>query len=146
MPNRIKDFANTASTPAADDFLGLDSATNGSRKIAPGTSITKNIPATGNAASGEVVMGNDTRLTDARTPTTHATTHQAGGADSIKLDDLATPDDNTDLDATTGRHGLLPKLGGGTSNFLRADGAWAAPAGGGAADDDQNIIANQVFG
>jgi len=60
---------------------------------------------------------------------THATRHQSGGADAIKLDDLATPDDNTDLDATTGHHGLLPKLGGGTSNFLRADGSWAAPAG-----------------
>lgn len=53
----------------------------------------------------------------------------AGG--TLKLDDLATPDDNTDLDATTVRHGLLPKLGGGTSNFLRADGTWAAPVGGG---------------
>jgi hypothetical protein len=50
-------------------------------------------------------------------------------AASIKLDDFATPDDNTDLDATTGRHGLLPKLGGGSSNFLRADGTWAAPDG-----------------
>jgi hypothetical protein len=49
---------------------------------------------------------------------------------ATKLDDLGTPDDNTDLDATTGRHGLLPKLGGGSSNFLRADGTWAAPAGG----------------
>lgn len=48
----------------------------------------------------------------------------------IKLDDLATPDDNTDLDASTSRHGLLLKLGGGTTNFLRADGTWAAPAGG----------------
>lgn len=47
---------------------------------------------------------------------------------STKLDDFATPDDNTDLDATTSRHGLLPKLGGGTSNFLRADGTWAAPS------------------
>ncbi len=65
---------------------------------------------------------------------THATRHQSGGADAIKLDDLATPDDNTDLDATTGRHGLLPKLGGGTSNFLRADGTWAAPAGGSGAN------------
>lgn len=50
---------------------------------------------------------------------------------AIKLDDLATPDDNTDLDATTGRHGLLLKLGGGTTNFLRADGTWASPAAGG---------------
>lgn len=47
----------------------------------------------------------------------------------LKLDDLATPDDNTDLNATTGLHGLLPKLGGGTTNFLRADGTWAAPPG-----------------
>ena len=61
---------------------------------------------------------------------THATQHQSGGSDSIKLDDLATPDDNTDLNATTGRHGLLPKLGGGTTNFLRADGSWASPGAG----------------
>jgi len=62
---------------------------------------------------------------------THASRHQAGGADAIKLDDLAAPDDNTDLDASTSAHGLLPKLGGGTTNFLRADGTWAAPPGGG---------------
>ena len=50
---------------------------------------------------------------------------------AIKLDDFATPDDNTDLDASLTEHGLLLKLGGGTTNFLRADGTWAAPAGGG---------------
>ncbi|HSW62703.1 MAG TPA: hypothetical protein VLH56_05250 [Dissulfurispiraceae bacterium] len=49
----------------------------------------------------------------------------------IKLDDLGTPDDNTDLNATAERHGLLPKLGGGTSNFLRADGTWGLPPAGG---------------
>lgn len=49
----------------------------------------------------------------------------------VKLDDLATPDDNTDLNASTGAHGLLPKLTGGTTQFLRADGTWAAPGGGG---------------
>ena len=51
-------------------------------------------------------------------------------ATGTKLDDLSTPDDNTDLNATTSYHGLLPKLGGGTTNFLRADGTWSAPAGG----------------
>lgn len=55
----------------------------------------------------------------------------AGAASQIKLDDLGTPDDNTDLDATTARHGLLPKLGGSTTSFLRADGTWAAVGGGG---------------
>lgn len=68
---------------------------------------------------------------DIGTPTAHATSHQSGGSDAIKLDDLAAPDDNTDLDATTLKHGLLPKLGGGTTNYLRADGSWAAPPGGG---------------
>lgn len=66
----------------------------------------------------------------------HASTHQFGGSDVIKLDDLFTPDDNTDLNATTGAHGLLPKLGGGTTNFLRADGAWAAPPSGGSSGGD----------
>ena len=31
----------------------------------------------------------DSRLSDARTPTSHATSHQSGGGDAIKLDDLA---------------------------------------------------------
>lgn len=60
-------------------------------------------------------------------PTAHHTSHEAGGGDAVKLDDLATPDDNTDLNASITAHGLLPKLGGGTTNFLRADGTWNAP-------------------
>ena len=59
---------------------------------------------------------------------------QSYALETRKLDDFGTPDDNTDLDATTSRHGLLPKLGGGTTNFLRADGTWAAPAGGSGGD------------
>lgn len=86
-------------------------------------------PAYGSSAN-TICQGNDPRLSDARTPTSHASSHQSGGGDSIKLDDLAAPDDNTDLDATVLAHGLLPKLGGGTTNFLRADGSWANPGGG----------------
>jgi len=47
----------------------------------------------------------------------------------IKLDDLGTPDDNTDLNATTGLHGLLLKLTGSTSTYLNADGSWSTPPG-----------------
>jgi hypothetical protein len=36
-----------------------------------GTASALNVPATGDAAIGEVVKGNDSRLTDARTPTAH---------------------------------------------------------------------------
>ena len=77
-------------------------------------------------AGTDYVATNDSRLTNSRTPTTHATSHQSGGSDAIKLDDLSTPDDNTDLNATTSAHGLLPKLTGQTTNFLRGDGSWAS--------------------
>lgn len=59
--------------------------------------------------------------------TVHHTTHESGGSDAIKLDDLAAPDDNTDLDASTSKHGLLKKLPGDTTTFLRADGSFASP-------------------
>jgi len=45
----------------------------------------------------------------------HASTHEAGGSDIIKLDNLGIPDDNTDLDA---RHGLLPKLPNDFNKYL----------------------------
>jgi hypothetical protein len=53
--------------------------------------------------------------------------HDLSASVAPKLDDCLAPDDNTDLNALTTKHGLLPKLGGGTTNFLRADGTWAAP-------------------
>ena len=36
-----------------------------------GTAASKDVPASGDAGNNEVVMGNDSRLTDARTPTSH---------------------------------------------------------------------------
>lgn len=77
------------------------------------------------------VAGLSGLLADPQTPTTHATSHQSGGSDAVALDTLAAPTDNTNLDATTGAHGLLPKLAGTTTDFLRADGTWAAPGGSG---------------
>jgi hypothetical protein len=60
----------------------------------------------------------------------HQSRHNNAGADALKLDDLAAPDDNTDLNASTSAHGLLKKLPGGTTTFLRADGSFANPGGG----------------
>lgn len=57
----------------------------------------------------------------------HATLHQSGGGDAIKLDDMASPDDNTDLDASTSAHGLMPKGTGSTTTFYRSDLTQAAP-------------------
>jgi hypothetical protein len=69
---------------------------------------------TGNTA----LAGNDARLltTDEKAAVTASAAPAAGnpfmtatGARSIKLDDFAAPDDNTDLDATTSAHGLMSK-------------------------------------
>lgn len=40
---------------------------------------------------------------------THASRHKSGGADAIKLDELAAPTDVTTLNATSSAHGLMPK-------------------------------------
>ncbi|MDD4986341.1 MAG: glycosyl hydrolase family 28-related protein, partial [Dehalococcoidales bacterium] len=50
---------------------------------------------------------------------------------STKLDDLDSPDDNTDLNASILAHGLLPKLSGAATEYLNGAGAWTTPAGAG---------------
>lgn len=49
-------------------------------------------------------------------------------AKAIKLDDFTAPDDNTDLNASTSAHGLLPKLSNNARQFMRGDGSWATYA------------------
>lgn len=53
-----------------------------------GTASTHNVPAAGNAGAGEVVKGDDSRLSDARTPTAHKGNHVAGGSDEFADGDL----------------------------------------------------------
>ena len=52
----------------------------------------------------------------------HATQHEAGGIDPIPLDLLASPSDNTLLNATTGSHGLMAKLSGDPTKYIGGDG------------------------
>ena len=59
----------------------------------------------------------------------HHTSHESGGSDAIQLDNLATADDNTDLDATDDRHGLLPKLSGDNADVFLGDGTWGTVPG-----------------
>jgi hypothetical protein len=54
----------------------------------------------------------------------------AAAASHSQAESSITFTDITTGNATTGAHGYLPKLGGGTTNYLRADGTWAAPSGG----------------
>jgi hypothetical protein len=46
---------------------------------------------------------------------------------ATKLDDLGAPDDNTDLNVSTSKHGLFPKLPN-TAQRFRGDGNWVTPA------------------
>lgn len=47
-------------------------------------------------------------------------------AASIKLDDMGTPDDSTDLDVSASRHGLVPKAPNNAKQVLFGDGTWGA--------------------
>jgi hypothetical protein len=100
----------TSTQPAYSELSGLPTL---------GTAAAKNIPASGDASATEVVYGTDTRLTNARTPSAHS-----------QAETTITFTDVTTGNASLSAHGFLPKLGGGTANFLRADGAWATPASG----------------
>jgi hypothetical protein len=62
-----------------------------------GTAASLNVPASGDAASGEVVKGSDTRLTNSRTPTAHASTHAAAGSDPVTLSQSQVTNLTTDL-------------------------------------------------
>ena len=53
----------------------------------------------------------------------HAARHVSGGADAIKIDDLAAGDDNTDLNASTTKHGLMQRYPG-TNSLLKGNGDW----------------------
>jgi len=55
--------------------------------------------------------------------------------ENIKLDDLGTPDDNVDLNASTTAHGLLPKLPDVATQFFDGTGAWGVLADGDIPDD-----------
>ncbi len=74
-----------------------------------------------------VVTGLVGLLATAQMPIAHAASHVSGGSDAVKLDDLAAPDDNTDLDVSTTKHGLTPKAPGDATKFLRGDATWAVP-------------------
>lgn len=86
---------------------GADSVTIATSGL--GTAATKD---TGTGA-GHVILGNDARLTDARTPSAHTTSHKHGGSDEIAT---ATPSTNAIPKAALGLStlaaGWIPDLSG----------------------------------
>ena len=66
------------------------------------------------------------------------------GTDEIKIDDLGTPDDTTDLNASTGAHGLSPKLSGNATDFYNGVGGFSVPAGTGDAAAIHDDVSGEI--
>jgi hypothetical protein len=74
-------------------------------------------------SAGQVITTDGTDAAWGAVPT-HASRHQSGGADAIKLDDLSAPDNNADLNVSTTAHGLCPIAPNLVGKFLRGDATW----------------------
>ena len=132
-------YAKMQNVSATNRFLGRITAGAGDEEeltptqatslLDAGTTTTKGtveLATSGENAANVVVQGNDSRLSDSRTPTTHATSHKSGGGDVIKLDEFGATTDITTLNASTTAHGLLPKLSNVSTQYLNGVGSWAA--------------------
>lgn len=73
-----------------------------------GTSSVLDVPSSGNATSTQVVLGSDTRLSDARTPTAHAASHASAGSDPVTPASIGAA---TAADITAAVRPMLPKVG-----------------------------------
>lgn len=97
-PAVVLDYADVGADPAgaasavaalallkAGNLSDLADAVAARLALGLGTSATRD---TGTSNS-QVILGNDARLADARTPTTHASTHATGGSDPITADSIS---------------------------------------------------------
>jgi len=97
-PAVVLDYADVGADPAgaasavaaltllkASNLSDLADAVAARLALGLGTSATRD---TGTSNS-QVILGNDARLTDARTPTSHASTHATGGSDPITADSIS---------------------------------------------------------
>jgi len=73
----------------------------------------------------------------------HATSHKLSGIDQILLDEFGTPNDNTNLNASTTRHGLLKKLSNVSTEYLNGQGNFSTPPDTGEVNTASNVGSGQ---
>ena len=81
-------YVTTVATTLAKSLLSAADAATMQTLLGLGTAAPLNVPSTGNATSGQVVLGSDTRLTNSRTPTAHKSSHTTGGSDALAASDI----------------------------------------------------------
>lgn len=89
----------TGAAQKASNLGDLASASSARTNLGLGTSAVLDVPSSGDAGTGQVVKGNDTRLTNARTPSAHASTHASAGSDPVTLAQSQVTNLTTDLAA-----------------------------------------------
>jgi hypothetical protein len=151
-PNVVT-YAKMQDVSAASRLLGRGSAAGAGdpQEMTVGTSMV----ISGTILQRAALTGDVTAVADG-----NATTIAINVVDNTKLADMATarfkgritaatgdPEDLTGTQATslldvftTSLKGVVPGSGGGTANFLRADGTWVAPPTGGVTDGDKGDI------
>jgi hypothetical protein len=71
-----------------DTFMQSADKAAGRSNLGLGTAATVDVPSSGNASSSQAVKGDDTRLSNARTPSAHKSTHAVGGTDALSASDI----------------------------------------------------------
>jgi hypothetical protein len=133
------DYSTTLGDTAVQTFLYNISAYsqvgNGAGTAAARLAYARTILGLGYGTSATTVcVGNDSRLSNARTPTAHKSTHAIGGTDALTASDIgaaASSHAHAASDITTGTVATA-RLGSGTANsttYLRGDGQWSAVSG-----------------
>jgi len=103
--------------------------------VGNGSNVAASVAMSGDATisnGGAVTIANNA-VTNAKSAQMAAHTYKGNNTGSTaNAADITNTQLTADLNLfTTSLQGLTPASGGGTTNFLRADGNWAAPAGGG---------------
>ena len=145
---RLTAASSTSIAIAAGAVSGLAAiATSGSASdLSAGTVAIARIP-TGTTSS-TVCIGNDSRLSDARTPTAHKSTHATGGSDALSAADIGAASSThthaaSDITSGTLSASRLPIASGSTIGAIRigtglsidGDGIVSASGGGGGVSD-----------